>query len=103
MNILPKTKLGKWSLWLLAGFFLLLLFTTVIVVGLFNQEGGKTFIDNLYISIPMFSAFGSAIAAFVIGVVSVWKYKERALIIAIPIIIGLLVTLFILGEVTTPH
>lgn len=103
MKILPATKLGKWSLMLLAGFFLLFIFTAVVIIGLFHQEGGDSFTDNLYISIPMFSAFGCAIAAIVTGVVSVWKYKERALLIYLPIILGLLITYFIIGELLTPH
>lgn len=103
MKILPVTKLGKWSLILLVGFFLLFIFTTVVIVGLFHQEGGNSFTDNLFISIPMFSAFGCAIAAFVAGVVSVWKYKERSLLVFVPIGLGLIITLFIIGELTTPH
>jgi len=101
--MLPKTKPGKWSLWLLVGFLLLLLFTSVVVIGLFNQEGGKTFADNLFISIPIFGAFGSAITSFVTGVISVWKYKERSLFVFITVVLGLLITLFIIGELTIPH
>lgn len=97
------TRLGKWSLILLAGFFLLFIFTTVVIVGLFHQEGGDSFIDNLYISIPMFIAFNSVMAAFVTGIVSVWKYKERSLLVYVPIALGLLIALFVVGELTTPH
>lgn len=100
---MPESKIGKSSLMLLAGSFLLFIFTTVFIVGLFHQEGGNSFTDNLYISIPMFSAFGSAIAAFIAGIASVWKFKERSLLIYLPIGVGLLITLFIIGELTVPH
>lgn len=103
MKLLPTTKLGKWSLVLLAGFFLLFIFTAVVIVGLFHQEGGKTFTDNLLISIPMFSAFVLVIMAFIAGVVSIWKYKERSLLIYVPIVLGLVISAFLIGELTTPH
>jgi|SRR3989344_4318157 len=103
MKALPQTRLGKWSCRLILAFAILFLFTTIVVVGLFHQEGGKTLLDNLFISIPMISGVLSAIAAFVTGVISVWKYKERSLAVIVPIATGLLIALFILGEVTTPH
>jgi len=103
MKALPKTRLGKWSCGLILAFAILFLFTTIVIVGLFKQQGGNTIFDNLFISVPMISAITCAIAAFVTGVISVWKYKERSLVVFVPITIGLLIALFVLGEVTTPH
>jgi hypothetical protein len=103
MKILPITKLGKWSLVLLLGFFLLFIFTIVVIVGIFKQEGGESFTDNLLISIPMLSAFGLAITALLSGIVSVLKYKERALLVYLLIILGLIITLYIFGDLITPH
>ena len=103
MKALPQTRLGKWSCRLILAFAILFLFTTVGIVGLFKQTGGNTIFDNLFISIPMLTAFGCAIAAFVTVVISVWKYKELSLAVIVPIATGLLIALFILGEVTTPH
>lgn len=102
MKVLPKTQLGKWSIGLIVAAFCLLIIG-VIVVRVFHQTGGKTIFSNLYISIPMLSAGASAVAAFVTGVISVWKYKERGLLVAVPIIIGFLVTMFMIGEFSTPH
>lgn len=102
MGILPTTHLGKWSAKLIAAFFLLL-GTTMVVVSVFHQEGGETFSDNLLISIPMFGAALAAMAAFVTGIISVWKYKERSIFVFITIAIGFLVLFFVLGEITSSH
>ena len=102
MYFLPKTKFGKWSFGLLIAFFLLLA-TGMIVVQGFGKEGGETFLDNLWISVPMLGAGASAIAAFFAGIVSIWRQKERAILVFATIIVGLLVLLFVVGEFTTPH
>lgn len=103
MKLLPSTKLGKLSLKFVVGYFLIFIFTAVVIIGLFKQEGGETFSDNLYLSIPMFSAFGLVIAAFVTGIVSIIKYKERSLLVYLPIALGLLIAFFIVGKLATPH
>ena len=103
MKSLPTTQLGKWSVGLIASTIGLFIFTSFIVVGLFKQVGGDSLTDNLYISIPMILAAGSAVAALITGLISVWKYKERSMLIAVPILVGLIITLFLLGEITTPH
>jgi len=101
-KILPKTTLGKWSVGLIIAFFLLLA-TGMIVVSVFHQTGGNTIFDNLWISVPMLGAGASAIAAAFVGIVSVWRQKERAVLVFVPITIGFLVLWFVLGEILVPH
>ncbi|MCR8898153.1 hypothetical protein NWF34_14485 [Gordonia sp. GONU] len=103
MEILPRTKLGKWSSALLAAYFLIFIFTNLVIVGLFHQEGGETFTDNLYVSIPMLSVFVLAVAALVTGGLSVFRYKERALLVYASIALGLTITIFMIGELIAPH
>ena len=102
MSLLPKTTLGKWSVGLIIAFFLLLA-TGIAVVSVFKQEGGETFFDNLWISIPMLSAGAAAIAAFFTGALSIWKSKERAVLVFVASLIGLLVLWFVVGEILSPH
>lgn len=103
MKVLPTTQLGKWSVGFLATTIGLFIFTSFVVVGLFKQVGGDTLTDNLFISIPMILAAGLAIMGLITGLISVWRYKERSLLIAVPIVVGLIITLFLLGEIATPH
>ena len=102
MAILPTTRLGRWSCGLIMAFFLLLVLVTIIV-NLFNQEGGKTFFDNLFISIPMLSAVTAAIAASITGIISMWKHKERSILVFTATTTGLLIVLFVLGESTSSY
>ena len=97
-----KTTLGKWSIGLIIAFFLLLA-TGIFVVTVLGQTGGNTIFDNPSISVPMLGAGASAIAAAFTGIVSVWRQKERAILVFVPIIIGFLVLWFVLGEILVPH
>jgi hypothetical protein len=102
ITYLPKTRLGVWSVGFLFAFFLLLA-TGIVVVSVFNQEGGETFLDNLWISIPMLSAGASAIASFFTGIVAIIKSKERSILVFVTSLIGLLVLWFVIGEILVPH
>ncbi|OGY24460.1 MAG: hypothetical protein A2172_04920 [Candidatus Woykebacteria bacterium RBG_13_40_15] len=102
VTFLPKTTLGKWSVGLVVLFFLLLA-TGMTAVSVFKQEGGETIFDNLWISIPMLSAGAAAIAALITGIISIWKSKERAILVFVATLIGLLVLWFIIGEILAPH
>ena len=103
MKILPVTKLGKLASLCMAGFVVLFLFVSVVVVGIYGQQGGQTFADNLYISVPMLSALVLAVAALVLGVISVALRKERALLVFAIIGLGLLITTFVIGELVVPR
>lgn len=97
---MPKTKLGKWSLGCLGLFVLFLLIGNTVVAS--GQRGGETFFDNLYISIPMILAGLAGIAAFVTGFISVIKVKERSPFVYIATVIGLLLMIFLAGELLGP-
>lgn len=99
---MPETKVGKWAVGLIVAFFLLLA-TGMIVVSVFKQEGGETFLDNLWISIPMLGAGAAAIAALITGVIGIIKSKERSILVFIASLTGLLVLWFVLGEILVPH
>lgn len=98
---MPKTQLGKWSVGLIALFFLAL--GTLILLAASGQTGGTTFFSNPLLGIPGLGAGAAAIAAFFTGIISIWKYKERAIPVFIAAVIGLFVLLFVLGEILSPH
>lgn len=92
MKILPTTKLGKRSLLLLVIFFALIASNTVIVRGIFKQEVGAALTDNLFLTALCFAA-----AAIITGIISVWKYKERSLLIFAYVVFGPLLTISLFG------
>src|SRR3989344_4200155 len=100
MKFLPRTKLGKRSLILIICFFLFLIIAHILIAT--GQEGGETFLDNLYISVPMLLAALSALSAFVTGIISIIK-KERAILVYLSTLIGFLILIFLIGEFIFPH
>jgi len=98
---MPKTKAGKWSVGLIIVFFVLFgVFQLLVASG---QRGGATFFYNLVLTIPIFLAGISGIFAFIIGLISIIKSKERSVLVFIATAIGLFVLIFVLGEFLVPH
>jgi len=97
--ILPKTSPGKWSVGLAISF--IVFFALVSILGATGQEGGETFFSNLYLAIPGLLALVSGFAAFITGIISIIFIKERAILVYLATAVGLLVILFILGDVLT--
>jgi hypothetical protein len=102
VKLKPQTTMGKWSIGFiisLSSFFII----GVAIVNFGHQTGGETFFDNLYISIPMFLAGLSGIAAFITGIIGIINDHERALLVFVSSVIGSLVLIFMLGEFLFPH
>jgi uncharacterized membrane protein len=99
--IVPKTRLGKWSMWLIVVFILLFITFQLLVAS--GQRGGDTFLSNLTLSIPILTAGICGIAAFITGIISIIKSKERSVLVFIASIIGLFVLMFVSGEFLAPH
>ena len=73
------------------------------MLGAAGQQGGPTFFSNLFLAIPGLIAIVSGIAAFFIGIISIIFLKERALLVFVSSAIGLLVIVFILGDIFSPE
>lgn len=97
----PKTDLGKRSAWLIVAFAVLLGVFFILVAS--GQRGGDTFFSNPILTVPMLLAATSGIAAFITGVISIAKKKERAIAVYLAVTFGLFIILFTLGEIITPH
>lgn len=98
---MPKTRLGKWSVGLIAAFFLLFLLLQVLVAS--GQRGGETFFSNLALAIPGLSMGMVGVLAFFTGTVGIIKSKERSILVFLATLIGLFVLWFVLGEILSPH
>jgi hypothetical protein len=72
-----------------------------------NISAGKTIVEDIFlrpvVTFPMLTGFLSGIIAFFTGVISIIKRKERSLLVFVATIIGLLLILFLLGEIFSPH
>jgi len=97
----PKTHLGKWTVGLIIAFFIFLaVFFMFVNLG---ERGGDTIFSNLKLLIPYSIAVLSAVASFFTGIISVFKNKERSVLVFLSVILGFLIFLWILAEFLFPH
>ncbi|HOJ11273.1 MAG TPA: hypothetical protein PK733_11860 [Clostridiales bacterium] len=85
ITLVPKTALGKWSVILSIAF--------IVFIALKTQS---------FFPLPSFSIAALGLAGFVVGIIAIIK-KDRALLFFIPILVGLVIILWIAGELIYPH
>jgi len=101
VHFTPKTRLGRWSAWLIVAFIVFFgLFYLFVASG---QRGGATFFSNLFLTVPVVIAAISGIAAFFTGIIGVIKDRERSFLVYLSILIGLIILLYCLAEIIFPH
>lgn len=101
INLFPKTRLGKWSaILILYSIFSLGMLYFFIFLG---ERGGMTFFSNLKLAFSGISTAVSGIAAFFTGFISIIMRKERSVLVFLSTFLGMLVLLFVLGEILFPH
>ena len=86
MRLLPTTKLGKWALWLSVAFIILI---TIKIV--------------LWLPLPTFVLAALGIAGFIVGMIAIIKDKDRAVLIFVSILVGILIILWTVLEFVFPH
>ena len=97
----PSTRLGWWSVGLSVGFlFFFCLFQTLVASG---QRGGETFFSNPWLALSILPAAGSAIAAGVAAIGALFWRRERSILSVMALFLGLIVAIFVLGEIIFPH
>ena len=108
ISILPKTKLGWWSLGLAVAmpvlFFIGMSFTTLLYK---SVPAGGTILKDIAVRpalpLTMLAGMASGISAFIIGLIAIIKQKERALLVYSATLIGALLIIFLFGEFIFPH
>jgi len=105
---MPKTKLGKWSVVLIPVMFLLFFIGFSLADSLYESvPAGDTIFKDIIgrpaLAISMLVGFGAGIAALVIGLISIIKQKERALLVYLSTLVGAGLTLFLIAEFLFPH
>ena len=89
-DFMPKTRLGKWSVWLNA-FFLIVIIISIILV---DVLGLLSYDDHWWdVTVPILAI--TTITAFILGIIAIVKNKERSVLVYISVTIGFLAILFI--------
>jgi uncharacterized membrane protein len=93
IDFMPKTRSGKWSVWLNA-FFLVVIIISIILV---NVLGLLSYNDHWWdVTVPLL--FFASVTALILGVIAIRKNKEQSALVYTSVIIGLLSILFVLSH-----
>jgi len=108
VNLIPKTKLGKWSLGLIAAMPTLFFIGTSLTNSLYKSvPAGSTILEDIAgrpaLALTMLVGMVAGTSAFIVGLIAIIRQKERALLVYVATSIGMLLILFLIGEVLFPH
>lgn len=93
---MPKTNFGRWSTATLIAF--LVFFSLQMLLVASGQRGGETYFSNPYLAVNGILAGLSAVGTFLTGILAVWKQGERSASVYFATFTGLLVLIFVIGE-----
>ncbi len=91
IQIWSKTKIGRWAS------MLTLLFIVVMALKLSALA--------ITIRLPLPSPFiaGLGVVGFIVGIISIFKNKDRSLFVLLSIPVGLLILFWVAAEIAFPH
>ncbi len=90
-NLIPTSKLGKWSVGLNA-FFLVAVATSCVLVLVLKILN----FDDHWWDVTVAVSFPASIIALITGIVAVRKYEERSVLVYLSIFVGVCTILFLL-------
>jgi len=98
IGILPKSSLGRWSVGLAVAFFLLFVLHQTFAASVRRNPLLNPGSPSPVILMVVVTDYLSGIVAFLIGLISIIRNKERAFPVFLVVIVGFLVLLFLTGE-----
>lgn len=107
-KILPITTLGKWSVGLFIAIPLLFMIGTSFTNSLYKSvPAGNTIIADIAVrpalALTMLAGIIAGVSAFFTGMLAIFRQKDNTLLVYLSTMIGLLLILFLSGEVLLPH
>lgn len=86
MKLLPVTTSGRWSLGLSLAFIVLIAIKIIA-----------------FLPLPTFAIALLGLAGFIVGIVAILIKKDRAILNFVAILVGLVIILWLVGEIIYPH
>ena len=108
VGILPKTKLGRWSLGLAVAMPVFLSIGMFVTTPLYESvPAGNTILEDIILrpalALTMLTGMVSGVSAFIVGLIAIIRRKERAVLVYVATSAGAFITIFLLGELIFPH
>jgi hypothetical protein len=107
MNFKAQTKIGEWSVRLIILMPLMFIIGTSLTDILYQEiPAGGTIVDDILkrpaLALTMLLGMFCGISAFFSGLVSIIKYKEKSIFVYFSTLLGLILIIFLIGELF-PH
>ena len=107
-EFIPGTKLGKWSVGLVAITPILFVigssFSRTLYEGI---QAGRTILADIsarpLVSLTMLGGMTAGVSGFITGLLAIIQKKENALLVYLSTILGGLLILFLIAEIAFPH
>lgn len=94
--VMPRSRPGVWSVMFGVGFVLMeTVFFMLVAAG---QRGGATFWSNPLLSLPTVAAAVCGLAAGIGALTALTFRRDRAVVLVLPLLLGLFVLVFTIGE-----
>ena len=108
VNLIPKTKLGKWSVGLITAMPILFFIGMSFTDSLYESvSAGRTILEDIAqrpaLALTMLAGMVAGVSAFIVGLIAIIREKERTVLVYVATSIGMLLILFLIGEVLFPH
>jgi hypothetical protein len=108
LDILPKTKLGKWAAGLAAAWPVFTIVGLVVVNTLYpGVEAGNGLIDDLRVrpllAITMLLGIAFGAASFPASLVAIFRKGERSLFSILAALLGSFLIILLIGEIFIEH
>jgi hypothetical protein len=108
LSLLPKTTLGRWSVWLIVAMILLFITGTSLTNSLYRSiPSGSTILEDISfrpaLALSMLSGMIAGVSAFITGLLAIINKKDQALLVYISCLIGALLIVFLTLEILFPH
>jgi hypothetical protein len=94
--VMPRSLVGVWSMMLGVGF--VLLETAFFILTAMGQRGGATFWSNPLLALPVVAAGVCGLAAGISATAALTFKRDRAVVLVLPLLLGLFVLVFMIGE-----
>jgi len=108
LRIMPTTGLGWWSIGLIVAMPILFLIGASFANSVYESvpAGGTLFADiaaRPALALIMLAGMAAGISAFITGILTIVRRKEKSLLVYISTVTGALLIIFLVGEIVSPH
>ena len=106
-RLMPGTSVGRWSVGLIAVMPILFVIGSSFSRSLYESvPAGRTILADIaerpILALSMLAGMAAGISGLITGLLAIVKQEENALLVYISTVVGVLLTLFLIGELAFP-